>query len=39
MKKYIDPELEIIQLTSVDVMTVSNVDDGIIEDTESDIDG
>lgn len=38
MKKYIDPELEIIQLTSVDVMTVSNVDDGIIEDTESDID-
>ena len=39
MKKYINPELEILALFSIDVMSASNpVDDGVFEDTNSDID-
>ena len=38
MEKYINPELEIIQFSSLDVLTISNVDDGVIEDTNGDID-
>lgn len=38
MKKYINPELEIVTLSAVDVLGASNVDDGVIEDTNGDID-
>ena len=36
--KYINPELEIVTLSVIDVLGASNVDDGVIEDTNGDID-